>query len=212
MREASNRLRTAEAQITQMRQQIAALTGVQLPDRNDQDPESQAIRSQFAKMFPGLAKLEAMADKLEKLTGIDPETITAQHEYQWTVLGNRTLQTLTEKMQETLGGDLSPFARRQLAHGFAAWIQSDDTLGERYAMQDPTLIAEYIKEYQTGVLDPFRRKATAPVLQHDARLRRVPRQGAGGNIGGAPANKPKPGDPNYEDSVHDAGWAAFNQG
>jgi hypothetical protein len=207
LREISQKYRQMEAQVHFLRQQLAALTGVQPPTAEEaaNDPEARLIREQFHRLFPRLAKLEQLADKLERFAAVDPEQLTSSTEHYWTALGHETLNQVIEKMQDVIGGQLTPFAQKVLCQSFVAWVESDPDLQQRYTMRDPSLVADYIKEYQAGILDPFRRKSTSAVQQRVQATARLPRQGGSGPVAGAA----KPGKPADENTLHEAAWSAF---
>lgn len=212
MRETTAKARQLEAELNVMRRQMAALTGVEVPKAEDNDPESKAIKEQFYKLFPWAKKLEAHADKLEKLAGLDPDELSAPNQHYWTLLGQQTLRTLVEQAQESLGGELTPFARRTLSTSFMSWLESDDELALRYSQQDPALVTDFLKEYRNGILDPYRRRSTTATAPGNPQRRVMPRQGAAGVVAGQAPNRPKLGDANYEDAIHDAGWAQLQSG
>lgn len=189
------------------RRRVAALTGVQMPTQAD--PESDAIRSQFAKMFPGLAKLEAMADKLEKAAGFDYDGIQNSQTQVWQSHGNQVLQTLQEKVKAAYGGaDLTPKALSRICGAFVNEIAQDDELKSRYEAGDMRIIDEFITDFTGAVLDPYKRQTTAAAAPGFQAARRLPRGGGSSPVvGGRPATL-KPSDEGF----HNAAFARFNQG
>lgn len=212
IREASTKAQRLEAELGLTKRQLAALTGVQ-PPAPPEDPEVQQVREQFKRLYPGLAKLADLPgdklDRLMKLVEMDPKELSAPTEHYWTVMGHRTLNELFAEGAKVIGGELAPGAKRTLKAAFGAWLEEDENLQLRYAQQDPGLIADFFKDMQQGLFDPFRRKSTAPANQNAERIRRLPRQGGGGPVAGQPVPKPKPGDANFEESTHDNAWQKF---
>lgn len=188
------------------RQRVAALSGVQAPAA-PVDPEIAQIRQQFERVYPGLAKLEAMADKLAGLSDFDPSVVTQSQERAYEVLGNQTLARVHEQAAKLFGGELKPLAKQSLEATFGLWIYNNQDLHGRYEAQDPRLIQEFFQQYQEGILDPFRRQSTTAQAPRDRAITRLPRAGSG-----APQ---VPGQrtlqPTDSEEYHGAAFRALNQ-
>lgn len=185
---------------------VAALSGVQ-PPAAPVDPEIQTIRQQFERVFPGLAKLESMADKLAKLEGFDPSTVTSAQERAYEVLGNQTLARVHERASKLFGGELNPLAKQSLEATFGMWVWNNPELHDRYEAQDPRLIDEFFKAYQEGILDPFRRTTTTAQAPRDNAIRRLPRAGSGApHVPGQRTLQPAD-----TEEYHGAAFRALNQ-
>jgi len=159
-------------------------------------------------VYPGLSKLEAIADKLSGLKDFDPAVVTQSQEAHYETLGNQALARLSERAAEVFGGELSPMARQSLEMTFGAWVHGNPDLHGRYAMQDPKLFDEFFKEYTTGILDPYRRKVTTTTAPRDNAIRRLPRGGAGSSIPGPGPRSLQPAD---SEEYHGAAFRAMNQ-
>jgi hypothetical protein len=175
------------------------------------DPESDGVRSQFAKLFPGLAKLETMADKLERAAAFDYDGVQSSQQQVWVAHGNQVLQTLSEKVKSAYGGaDLSPKALQRIQRSFVNEVAEDPQMQARYSAGDLTIIDEFIKDYTAGVLDPYRRSTAAAAQPGNPAARRLPRGGGGSAvIGGQPPPTVKPSD---GDAYHKAAYDRFVQG
>jgi hypothetical protein len=208
LRETSTRVQQLERELYAQQQRVAALAGVQ-PPQAPEDPETAAIRQQFERLYPGLAKLNERAERLAALAEMDPQSMTSAQEHYWESLGRQTFNRLDEKVQSLIGGELTPFARRTMQSAFAAYIQSDQDLAVRYAGQDPKLLDDFLKEYQTGFLDPYRRTITTQQAPRHERVRNLPR---GGNSTAIPGGGPAQLKPADTDEYHGAAFRAFTQG
>lgn len=209
IREGTERQAALQRELDLERSRVAALSGVQRPAAPE-DAETQAIRAQFEKLYPGLAKLNSQAEKLERLAELDPNDMTGAQEHYWTSLGQQTLNRVDAEAQELFGGgELTPFAKRTLHSAFAAFIQSDRELGQRYAAQDPKLVKDFFKEYQQGFLDPYRRQITTQAAPRNERVRNLPR---GGTSTAIPNGGPAPIKPADTDEFHGAAFKAMTQG
>lgn len=188
-------------------QRVAALSGVQ-PPAAPRNPEHDAIRQQFREVFPEMAALMDKAEQLQKLAGVDLDRITSSADAVWTSRGTQTLQTFEEKVKAAYGGaDLSPKAIQRITYAFVNEVSSDPELQARYEAGDMRIIDEFIKDYTSGVLDPYR-KTTAAAQAPNPAARRLPRGGGGSAISAPRPATLKPGDPDY----HKAAFARFQQG
>jgi hypothetical protein len=187
---------------------VAALSGVK-PPAEPSDPEQEAIRSQFNKLYPGLAKLEAMADKLEKAGNFDFDGIQNSQQQVWVAHGNQVLATLQEKVKAAYGGaDLTPKALQRISRAFVSEVGDDADMRARYEAGDLSIIDEFVKDFTGGLLDPYRRStaATAPAPGRFA-ARNLPRGGGSSAIVGARPATLKPSDPGF----HEAAFKRFGQ-
>jgi hypothetical protein len=193
------------------RQRVAALSGVKAPEA-PLSPADEELQREFAAKFPKLAALQAKADKLdallERFEGFDPSAVTSAQDHYYESLGTQTLTQLDQQMSDVIGGQLTPFAQQILHNAFGAWVASDPQIGARYTRQDPKLIGDFIKEYQSGILDPFRRKITTAQAPQQERARRLPQQGGGGAampVGGRPSTLK----PTNTDDYHSAAFRSL---
>jgi hypothetical protein len=196
-----------ERQLHFERQRVAALSGVQ-PPQAPVSREEQEIRQQLEQLYPGLGKLGGMMEKLERLAALDPQDLTGAQTHYWESIGHQTLSRLDDEVAELVGGELSPFQRQAMRSAFGAWIQSDQTLGARYAQMDPKLVKDFIKEYQQGFVDPVRRSFTTQQAPRQERAARLPR---GGNSSAIPGGGPAQIQPADTDEFHGAAFRALTQ-
>lgn len=191
------------------RRRVAALSGVPAPGPAP-DPENDAIRSQFNKLYPGLAKLEAMADKLEKAAGFDYEGVTNSQQQVWVAHGTQVLQTLATQVKEAYGGaELTPKALKRIQQAFVTEVMDDPEIKERYEAGDLSIVAEFVKDYTGSNLDPYRRSTAAAGQQTRDQARRLPRGGGGSAV---IAPRPPTLKPSDGDAYHQAAFDRFQQG
>lgn len=188
-------------------QRIAALAGVQGPTA-PVDPEVAAIREQFSKMFPGLAKLEGMQEKLEKIAGFDFENIGKSVEQvnnrMWENHGNQMSRILLDKAKDIYGGsDLGDKAKGRLINAFVWELQNDDELRGRYEAGDTSVLDEFLNDYKGTNLEPYRKTTAAAAAPNLLAARRLPRGGGSSAVVGARPASLKPGDPNFHKSAFD---------
>lgn len=208
VRERTERAAKLERELDYERRRVAALSGVQAPAA-PADPEQEVIRGQFAKLYPGLAKLEAMADKLEKAAGFDYDAVQNSSQQVWVAHGNRVLNELTEAVKTVYGGaDLTPKAQKRIQQAFVSEIAEDPQMRARYEAGDMSIISEFVKDYTGSNLDPYRRSTQAAAAPSRELARRLPRGGGGSAIPAKPATlKPSDGD-----AYHKAAFERFSQG
>lgn len=194
VRQETDQRQRLETELRFERERVAALTGVKMPVAAD--PENDAIRASFAKLYPGLAKMEAMSDKLTRAAEFDYDGVTTSQQQTWIAHGNQVLQTLATEIKEAYGGaELTPKALKRIQHAFVTEVAEDPQIKARYEAGDMTIVAEFVKDYTGSNLDPYRRStAAAPAGQLAAR--RLPRGGGGSAVVGArpPTLKPSDGD------------------
>lgn len=167
------------------------------------NPEIDAVRSQFAKLYPGLAKMEEKATEMERLLerGGDLE---AQTQHYWQSYGRQTMDRLFSKAQEALGGPLSEEGKRQLHASFTGFVSSSPELTARYS-SDPTIVEDFMTQFTSNFIDPVRRAASAGVVN------RVPGALPQDSPSGAPQRSASPAFTSLDERVA-AGWAKLNQG
>jgi hypothetical protein len=189
-----------EAQLQFERERVAALSGVKI--QSQPDPESDAVRAQFAKLYPGLAKMEAMADKFEKIAGFDFDGIKNSQEQVWVARGNQVLSTLADKVKAAYGGaELSPKALQRISSAFVSEVNDDADMRARYENGDMSIIEDFIKDYTSGILDPYRRSTSAAAAPRQF-ASKLPRGGGSSAVVG---NKPpslKPSDPGFHEAAY----------
>ncbi len=196
------------------RQEIARLSGElqryqQFVERSQPasapDPEGDAIKQQFFKLFPAAQKLfQLPPEQLEQLLGTAPQ-FQAQTEHYWTTVGQNVLRQLEQSMTKVYGGQPDAKARRWLETAFIDWVQNDDQAKARYINQDPTLVGDFWQSVESLMLEPVRRSAIASEQRRSDRRSRLPVPGVGTQaLGKGPAGKPKD-----EDELHERAFEAF---
>jgi hypothetical protein len=194
---------SARREIAKLRQQIESLQPK--PAVAAPDPQTEAIKQQFFKLFPAAEKLFGLQpEKLEQLLGAAPHW-QAQTEHYWTNVGQNTLRQLEQSMHTVYGGPPDAKARRWFESAFIDWVNNDPEAQNRYITQDPTLVADFWKQAETLMLDPIRRSAIAAEQRKADRRSRLPSPGVGTQaLGKGPAAKPKD-----EDELHERAFEAF---
>jgi hypothetical protein len=146
-----------KSQLEAVQRQLHALVGV----TPQGDPEVTAIRQQFEKLFPGLARLEQRAQDLEGLVDRTGD-LTQQTQHYWASYGRQQLDRLFAVAEQSLGSPLTEEGKRALHTSFMGLVQSSPEMTERYAT-DPGLINEFWQQFASAFIDPVRRTAAATV-------------------------------------------------
>lgn len=174
-----------------------ALVGITPPA----DPEVETVRQQFARLYPGLAKLE---DRANDLMGVVDKAgdLESQTSHYWQSYGRQSVDRLFSAAEASLGTPLSAEGKRVLHSSFTGFVSQSPELIERYA-NDPTLVEEFVKMFTSSFIDPARRAASATVVG------RAPGALPQDTPGGAPRGTPAP---KLEDSQRgDAAWALYQK-
>jgi hypothetical protein len=150
----------------------------------------------FDKVKQALEQFEQTAPALQQSTDM-----------QWSAHGNRMLHSLFGEVGQALGVEkLEPFQQSTIGNAFAAWLQSDQQLVQRYTWGDPTLAKDFVASWTRSFVDPVRRAAQAPAAataRQNAGLPAAPQPGGVAPPAGQPAAA------QTEDQVHDAAWQAI---
>ena len=168
------------------------------------DPEAEVVRQQFAKLYPGLAKLEAKQAELEKLLEHSGD-YDSQLSHYWSSYGQSSVDRLFALAAESYGVQSLPEETKRILYAtFSGFVNSSPEIENRYAT-DPKFVDEYWRAIQFSLIDPARRTASAQVLS------RVP-----GNLpqdtpsGAVRTSSPAP-QPKDLDERASQMWALFNQ-
>jgi hypothetical protein len=208
IRETSQRAQQLERDLDYERRRVAALSGVPAPAQAE-DPNDASIKQELFRLFPQLKGLMEHGEKLIGLKDLDMDALQSPQTHYWESLGHQTLNALHVQAKETLGGgDLTPRAKQVLNTSFSQFVNSDDDLKQRYASQDPGLITEFLKEFNDGILSPYRQSITRAAAPRDAAIRRLPRGGSGSAIVAGRQAEIKPAD---TDEYHNAAFASFQK-
>jgi hypothetical protein len=163
----------------QERRRVQALAGIN--PQSGEEAEAEQIRQKLFQLVPVLGKLtDKQVDRLLKLadSGDSLEQATNHH---WTTHGRQMLDMVTGAAEKSMGGKLS---ERQSNRIKAAYVQEAensqvDERGNavpgsflyRHNMGDPTLIEEFIKDWNEDWFEPAKRNAQAGAVNQ---FRRVP--------------------------------------
>jgi len=206
LRQATERYRQLEAYAMQLREQLEQRAAPQAAPQQQDDPQTAAIREQFKKLFPNLARFEEMnPDQLRGLLEAAPQH-QQQWEQYWTNVGQNSLRTLQSKITEVYGEKVDPVTRGVFESAFIAFVERDPEARQRYLSQDPQLVEDFWKKTTAAVLDPVRRNASAQVAQRVDRAQRLPSVPRSTNAIGTP----RPPKPKTEEDMHEAAWNAMN--
>lgn len=201
IRESQAQWQQREAQIRaeadQYRTQLHALVGVQPP----QNPEVDAIKNQFSKLYPGLAKLEERANDLLGLQDRAGD-LESQTTHYWQSYGKQSLDRLFTLASDTMGAPLTDGGKQALHTSFLGYVQSSPELQERYA-NDPSLVNEFWKAFSSNFIDPVRRTAAAGVVG------RLPGNLPQDTPSGAPRGTPAPQMSGLDERAN-AAWSMFS--
>lgn len=186
----------AAARYNQIQSQLHALVGVTPPA----DPQAENVRQQFAALYPGLSRIEERADQLMQVLERAGD-LESQTTHYWQSYGRQTMSRLFEKASESLGGNLSDDAKRQLHSAFTGYVSSSPELTARYT-NDPTLVDEFWNAFTSSFVNPARRASAA--APENRALTPLPSN----SPSGAPALQQAPKPENLDQRAAQ-GWAAY---
>lgn len=174
------------------------------PQSEDEEAADQ-IRQQFAKVFPGLAKLtDEQIDRVLKASESagSAEEVVNHH---WQQHAQRTVANVVEGIAEAAGVDkFSDRQTRRIETLFTQFVDSDKANLARYIKGDETLIQEFIDSYTEDFVTPAKRQITNAEI---TRFRPVPR-GGDRNVRATPPKKIDYSDPK---AVEDAMVSSFKE-
>lgn len=196
--EMSRRESAYQEQLRQRDAQLQALVGV----TPRQPSESDAVRQQFAALFPKLAKLEERGEDVFGLLERSGD-LEAQAEHYWQQYGKQTMDRLFNLANTSMGGPLSDEAKRSLHSSFVGFVQSSPEMKARYE-SDPTIVNDFWKAFTSSFIDPVRRSATATVTGRT--MTATPQDTPGGAPRATPAVKPADMDERAAQA-----WALYQQ-
>jgi len=153
----------------QERRRVQALAGVN--PQSGEEVEAEQIRAKINQLYPVLGKLtDTQVDRLLKLadSGDSLEQATNHH---WATHGRQMLESVVTAAAKSFGGKLSD---RQTSRLKAAYVQEAENSPEflaRHEQGDPTLIDEFIKDWNEDWFEPAKRNAQAGAVNQ---FRRVP--------------------------------------
>lgn len=198
--EAAQEAAQYRAEAERYRAQLHSLVGVTPPA----NPEVETVRQQFAQLYPGLAKLESRYGDIEGFLA-KAQDLETQNNHYWTSHGRQTMDRLFQHANEAYGAPLTDDGKRLLHSAFVGYIQSDPSIGERYA-NDPSLVDEFWRMYSSSFIDPARRAASATVAGRAAVGAALPQDTPSGALRPSPA----PAHQSLDERMQ-AGWAQYQQ-
>ena len=184
----------------QYKRQLHSLVGVSQPA----DPQVDAVRQQFAQLYPGLSKMEDRAAQLEQLLERAGD-LESQTNHYWQSYGRQAMDRLFTHAATSLGTPLTDEGKRALHASFTGFVQSSPELTERYA-NDPTLVEDFWKAFSSSFIDPVRRTASAGVVGRAAGSMALPQDAPSG----APRVGPAPQPQNLDERAANA-WVQYQQ-
>lgn len=190
----------ARQEADQYKRQLHSIVGVTQPA----DPQIDAVKQQFAQLYPGLSKMEDRAAQLEQLLERAGD-LESQTNHYWQSYGRQAMDRLFTHAAQTLGAPLTDEGKRMLHASFTGFVQSSPELTERYA-NDPTLVEDFWKTYSSSFIDPVRRSATASVGMRAAGSMALPQD----SPSGAPRVSPAPVPQNLDERAANA-WVQYQQ-
>ena len=198
----AQRIAQIEAEANRYKAQLHSVVGATPSQVN---PEVEAIRNQFATVFPDEWKLlQQLKDKAESIFGIADRAgeLEQSTNHYWTSYGRQTVDRLFNIAETSLGSPLNDEAKRQLFTSFTGFIQSSPELSERYA-NDPTIVEDFWRAFTSSFIDPARRSAVTSTVS------RVPTGLPQDTPSGAPRVSPVP-KPQSLDERAAMAWSTFN--
>ena len=167
--ELERQLTTHQAELASERRRIQALVGVN--PRTPEDEQLDEVRAQFAKLFPGLARLtDEQIDKLLKVSE-SASTLEDTTQHYWKSHSVTMLTALNEAVADELGGDLTPRQQKAIVSAYVQEARENPEFLQRHDAGDRTLLTEFAKQWVEDWLKPAQRQITA---QEVGRARRVP--------------------------------------
>lgn len=197
------RLQAQEEALNSERRRVQALVGVN--PQSEGEAEIAQVREQFAKLFPGLARLndEQLLAKLDQLLASADTHADTTNRY-WRDRAQQMTSGVVEQISKELGGELSDRQVRRIRSAYAAAAEADPEFLARHEAGDPKLIEEFAKEWIEDWFEPARRKQ---ITNEVGRYRPVP-SGRDRSIN-SQAGTPKKIDFTNEKEVEDAMVASF---
>ena len=192
--EFAQREATIRAEADRYRQQLHSLVGA----TPQADPETEAIRQQFGKVFPEYAKSQELVTTLQERL----EQLEYLAGHYWDSHGYNSTEKLFTLAEQHFGAPLTEEGKRVLHTAFVGHVQSNPELGQRYA-SDPRLVEEFVKWFASSLIDPIRRTAGAAVAG------RAPQALPQDTPGGAPRATPAPQFKDLDERAA-AAWTTFN--
>lgn len=200
-----------QGRVAEMERKLAALAGISpppAPPPEPEDPRIVEVRNDLFKVVPWLSRLERvaqMADRLPQVVETLPQ-IQQDTEAYWNGVAQQTMTRVFAESANALGTEkLSPRQQAMIHREFVEYVSSTPEIERRYNVQDPTLVADFVRSLSDDLLTPLRRRTEASVESRRERATRVPQGGTSSPpVGSAPPQRPKD-----EDALFSAAFQAF---
>ena len=166
--ELENRVRQHEADLAAERRRVQALAGV--TPSSPEDAELQEVRQQFARVFPGLAKLTDQQIETLLQNANQAQTLQQTVQHHWESHGRSMLDSLTKEVSDAFGGELSERQIKSLSRAYIAEAESDPEFLARHERGDKALLKEFAKQWTDDWFEPARRHVTAATVNQQRRV------------------------------------------
>jgi hypothetical protein len=173
------RFQAAETQRETLQRQIQALTGA--TPRSPEDAETDQIRQHFAKLFPGLAKLDDKTIDRLLATADSAGALEQTSSHYWKRHGLQMVESVESAIAKEFGSDkLTPSQQNIVRAAYRQAAETNPEFLQRHEEGDKALIAEFAKTFVDDWFEPARRKVTAQTVSQQ---RPVPNGGQRSVVG-----------------------------
>lgn len=215
---------TLKQQLDQMRNQMAALTGIappapagparRLPQGVTEDMVESA-RQEFALIYGEKASRllsdEKLLDTFFEFVEKDLPEFRDSRTSQWKTLGTSHGRALNAEIKAQIG-DMSDVGKAKIFASFKHELETNEEFFDRYQLSDPDLSREFVASYKQEVLDPYHTRqtstATAAASSTVVRGRALPKGGSSSTVVPAGQSAQEPKD---EDARHRGAFQRFKQ-
>ena len=165
---------TYQANLDAERRRVAALAGVNVTSPEEQ--EANELRGRLAKVATPEWLLSQLGISAEELQGLkaaqgDRQRLTDIERHYWGQHGDKMVKDVTTALAKEYGSELSKRQIDTITRAYVLRAQQDPEFLERHEAFDPTLIADFTKEWVEDWYEPAKRR----VLSAEAgRFRPVP--------------------------------------
>lgn len=187
-----------DRRLEETNQKLRILAGVAEPA----NPEVQAVKQQFAQLFPGLARLDDSA--VERLLQMVEQSgdLEQQNKHYWESYGHQRVSQLFEMAEKDIGTPLTEAGKARLHSALVGYVQSSPEAQVAYA-RDPNFVSDFWKAWSSDFIEPVRRVSSATA---QARAGQPVVQDIPGQIRTQP-----PAQPGNLDDRLSMGWNSYNQ-
>lgn len=187
--EANRRYQALEGRYRSLDDRIRILMGYDAEAQRD--PRLEAVRTQFAQVFPELGPLlqnpQALARVIQLASSGQFDEMSGTTAAYWQRHAQNFSRDIVEAYAKSVGveaNSLGPRALNRIAAQLKAYIEEDRTgeRQERYEMGDPTLRDEFVADLTGLFTDPVRRSTNTAAARTVENNRRVPDAGPRGAV------------------------------